>query len=244
EGADDETRVSRIENDQVTEMLGLTRREGLRYTIEEIGRDKFAEFQRKAINARSRPEKERDLEDVKVLELFGHLMTHFSLMQMEGDFKIVPGTAEEPQWKTLGEAIRDGDAEGSPPRNPAAASLVKIIDAYSQGDATTFNKEVDNYAKSLNATMPAEMAKVRSEAWFNQFAPFYQCSLLYVVVLLLAIGSWVVWPQPLRRASFALAVVVWIVHTLALGIRIYLTGRPPVTNLYSSAVFIGWGCVL
>jgi ABC-type transport system involved in cytochrome c biogenesis permease subunit len=63
-------------------------------------------------------------------------------------------------------------------------------------------------------------------------------------VLLLAIGSWIVWPQPLRRAAFALAIVVWVVHTAALIFRIYLTERPPVTNLYSSAVFIGWGCVL
>ena len=38
---------------------------------------------------------------------------------------------------------------------------------------------------------------------------------------------------------FALAV-----HTFALGSRIYISGRPPVTNLYSSAVFIGWGGVL
>jgi ABC-type transport system involved in cytochrome c biogenesis permease subunit len=35
-----------------------------------------------------------------------------------------------------------------------------------------------------------------------------------------------------------------VLHTFALGARIYLTGRPPVVNLYSSAVFIGWACVL
>jgi ABC-type transport system involved in cytochrome c biogenesis permease subunit len=35
-----------------------------------------------------------------------------------------------------------------------------------------------------------------------------------------------------------------VVHTFAIVARIYLTGRPPVVNLYSSAIFIGWGCVL
>ena len=35
-----------------------------------------------------------------------------------------------------------------------------------------------------------------------------------------------------------------VVHTLALVARIYISGRPPVTNLYSSAVFIGWAGVL
>jgi ABC-type transport system involved in cytochrome c biogenesis permease subunit len=39
-------------------------------------------------------------------------------------------------------------------------------------------------------------------------------------------------------------VLALVVHTIALVSRIYISGRPPVTNLYSSAVFIGWGCVV
>jgi ABC-type transport system involved in cytochrome c biogenesis permease subunit len=35
-----------------------------------------------------------------------------------------------------------------------------------------------------------------------------------------------------------------LVHTLAIVFRIYLQERPPVTNLYSSAVFVGWAAVL
>jgi ABC-type transport system involved in cytochrome c biogenesis permease subunit len=35
-----------------------------------------------------------------------------------------------------------------------------------------------------------------------------------------------------------------VVHTWALGARMYIQGRPPVTNLYSSAVFVGWLCVI
>jgi ABC-type transport system involved in cytochrome c biogenesis permease subunit len=33
-------------------------------------------------------------------------------------------------------------------------------------------------------------------------------------------------------------------HTLGLLARIYISGRPPVTNLYSSAIFIGWAAVV
>jgi ABC-type transport system involved in cytochrome c biogenesis permease subunit len=35
-----------------------------------------------------------------------------------------------------------------------------------------------------------------------------------------------------------------VLHTGALGARMYIQERPPVTNLYSAAVFIGWGCVI
>jgi ABC-type transport system involved in cytochrome c biogenesis permease subunit len=48
----------------------------------------------------------------------------------------------------------------------------------------------------------------------------------------------------LRRSAFNLVALAWVVHTIGLICRMVLEGRPPVTNLYSSAIFIGWGAVL
>ena len=51
--------------------------------------------------------------------------------------------------------------------------------------------------------------------------------------------------ESLRRSAFYLIVLAFVVHTFGLIFRMVLEGRPPVTNLYSSAIFIGWGaCVL
>jgi ABC-type transport system involved in cytochrome c biogenesis permease subunit len=41
-----------------------------------------------------------------------------------------------------------------------------------------------------------------------------------------------------------LVVIAWVIHTAGLVFRMVLEGRPPVTNLYSSAIFIGWGSVI
>jgi ABC-type transport system involved in cytochrome c biogenesis permease subunit len=65
-----------------------------------------------------------------------------------------------------------------------------------------------------------------------------------VVVIVLAVLSWLFLPQPLRWSGFSIGVLAVVVHTAALCIRMYIQGRPPVTNLPSSAMFIGWGCVL
>ena len=48
----------------------------------------------------------------------------------------------------------------------------------------------------------------------------------------------------LQRVAFGLLAAGAIVHTAGLVARIVLQGRPPVTNLYSSAVFVGWGAVV
>jgi ABC-type transport system involved in cytochrome c biogenesis permease subunit len=67
---------------------------------------------------------------------------------------------------------------------------------------------------------------------------------LYLVAFVLGVASWVGWSLPLRRASTWLILFTFVLHTLALVARIYISGRPPVTNLYSAVIFIGWACVL
>ena len=82
------------------------------------------------------------------------------------------------------------------------------------------------------------------EEFFNHVAPFFFCWFPYLGAAVLAAFSWLFWRQPLLRAAWWLTVFAFLVHTLALSARIYISGRPPVTNLYSSAVFIGWGVIL
>jgi ABC-type transport system involved in cytochrome c biogenesis permease subunit len=119
-----------------------------------------------------------------------------------------------------------------------------MLQAYDSGDAKRFDRAVADYDKFLQHVPPDALAKERFEVFFNHFAPFYQCIVLYVWVLVLACVGWVAWREPLHRAAFWLAFLTLVVHTWALCARMYLQGRPPVTNLYSSAVFIGWGCVI
>ena len=52
------------------------------------------------------------------------------------------------------------------------------------------------------------------------------------------------WPKELARAAFWLLTLAWIATTVGVFTRMWLEARPPVTNLYSSALFVGWGAVL
>ncbi len=130
--------------------------------------------------------------------------------------------------------------------DPATVSMSKILLAYRDGDVKTFNNEVASYQARLEKDTPEglDLAKTRFETFFNQFEPFYYCSVLYVVAFMLAVLAWLGWSGPLNRSAFWLIAFTLVVHTLALAGRIYISGRPPVTNLYSSAIFIGWGAVV
>jgi ABC-type transport system involved in cytochrome c biogenesis permease subunit len=140
--------------------------------------------------------------------------------------------------------------------DPSVTHLESIFVAYTKKDAKEFNKQVAAYQRYLQEDPPAEL-KVspglvtaifgnfyRFEAYFNQVSPFFNCAWLYLVAFILAAFAWLGWSGPLNRAAFLVMAGTLVVHTFALAARIYISGRPPVTNLYSSAVFIGWGIVV
>jgi len=239
----DKVPLFRIENDQVLALLGLQPKEGLRYSWNEIEgkRDFFPGFAKKAAQARQRDEKARDVVDVKVMELFGNLNMYLDLIQLGGP-TIVPNEKADEEWQTLGQALVEMETTGRD--NPKARALANILYAYGADKPDLFNKEVAAYRESLAKELPRETSTTGLEMFFNHFEPFYISCILYVLVFVLSCLAWFGWRDALTRSAFYACLVIVAVHTWALAARMYIQGRPPVTNLYSSAIFIGWGCVL
>ncbi|MCA9037048.1 MAG: cytochrome c biogenesis protein CcsA, partial [Planctomycetaceae bacterium] len=127
-----------------------------------------------------------------------------------------------------------------------ATYMTGILAAWRSGDVEKFNETVSEYHTTLNTKAIAHVNPrvVRVEAWFNFYAGFYKAICIYLPALVLTFFSWIVMGKTLRRTSFWLMALGFAVHTGALILRIWISGRPPVTNLYSSAIFIGWAAVL
>ena len=66
---------------------------------------------------------------------------------------------------------------------------------------------------------------------------------VYVTALVLVFCFWLNNNESYRRNALWIIGLAFVVHTFGLIFRMVLEGRPPVTNLYSSAVFVGWGAV-
>jgi len=85
--------------------------------------------------------------------------------------------------------------------------------------------------------------KTEAEAAFGRLQPFYWLLIAYAVMVMMVFASWLTSSERLRAWAYRLLVVCFVLHTLALGYRMWLHGRPPVTNLYSSGIFVAWGAV-
>ena len=122
--------------------------------------------------------------------------------------------------------------------------LGRLSAAYAAQDAAAFNQAAADLRAAVAEVQPGAVAGADHELLFNRAQPFYLGMILYVLALLAVFGSWLKWPEILRPAAFGLVASAAIVHTVGLVSRTVLQGRPPVTNLYSSAVFVGWAAVI
>jgi len=151
--------------------------------------------------------------------------------------------------------IRQGRIRASE-ENPALGAWDELLSAYrtakNTGDAALFKAAVAAFRARTDANVSAEdRARVRFEAFLNEAGLFYQCTIMYILAMLAGLGTWaalVAHPplgQKLRRITHWWLIATFLVHTFTLLSRMYLMDRPLVfvTNLYSSAVFIGWGVV-
>lgn len=153
---------------------------------------------------------------------------------------------------------------------PAAGTWETLINAFRDKKPTEFNAAVAEYRTVHTAAIPDRnepknlfervvyapfnaFGRNKVEITYNRFAPFYLSSGLYVIALILTLVGFTQqaagrphWATALRQSAVLLLVMTLVVHTVALLARMYLMERAGVfvTNLYSSAIFIGWGGVV
>ncbi len=144
-------------------------------------------------------------------------------------------------WKTAGNAILETIQAGN--LNPAVLAYAGLAHSWRESRPEQFNKVVELYGKELNRRLPDAVAKARAETQFNAAEPFYRSMTLFAFVFLLGIVSWLKWPEALGRSAYFLTALALVAMTAGIATRMWLEGRPPVTNLYSSALFVGWGAV-
>jgi ABC-type transport system involved in cytochrome c biogenesis permease subunit len=154
----------------------------------------------------------------------------------------LPGESRT-NWSNIGASLMETLRSGQ--LHPADIHYAAMTDAYHNGNPVDFNRAVAQYRVWMqeNGLFP-ELKTGGLEFFFNQIEPFYKSMVIYVAALLLGCVFWINLSEPVRRTGFALLVLAFVIHSLGLGFRMFLQGHPPVTNLYSSAVFIGWGACL
>ena len=266
-----EYRVFRIEHPEVLSTLGLTAREGFRYATREFV-DHLDALKRQVELALTLEPSELSVYQKKILDLDRKLALRNQLIQAyvpseeilknqdwargfgqtssrEPAPLCIPSESGKKGWETFARALahKPVPEQSSETASARATQTMKaILNSYSKSNTSAFDREMSQFQGIIRSGHEAnlDLTKVRYEAFFNHFEPCYHATVLYVAAFILAALAWLGWSGPLNRASFGLLITAFGLHLYVLISRIYISGRPPVTNLYSSAIFIGWAAVL
>jgi cytochrome c-type biogenesis protein CcsB len=181
-------------------------------------------------------------------ELVGVRMSLFENIRRGVLMKIVPPPSpavSEAMWLTPPEAL---EAYGREATLEMTETLQNTAVSYQQGDAKAFTEACEQLRKSIRELRPNVYPKkwmLDLENAYYQWRPFSIALAGYVlafVVLILTVTSQVK-SSTLVKAGVALASTALLVHIVGMVVRSLIAGRPPVTNMYESVIWVSFGVI-
>ena len=183
----------------------------------------------------------KEFDKTDFTEFVGYIQRFQFMASLQPPLILPPNGARE--WRRMGDALLDAPRPDGVAIDAAVRDYAKMAGALAANQPEGFNAALKDLRSLLVPEQSQALAKARAESFFNQMEPFYNAMVIYVLAGLLACFSWFNLSETLRRSSLWLIALAFVIHTTGLVYRMVLEGRPPVTNLYSSAIFIGWGAV-
>jgi cytochrome c-type biogenesis protein CcsB len=231
-----------ISSGQLIEQLGLDKTQR-RFSFAQLAGS--AELQRTASEARALKRAEKPLDRVQQeslsvsdrLALLGNVMNGNALL-------IVPS----PQRETDAWLAPDPTAVvayyNETQFTPAFAELTKMMRAYTQADAFNFSiaaRQLQDNLRALSPSIYPQERQLRLEYFYNHFEGFYRAIWCYGIALVVLIAAHLrKRGRALQNVGVGIALLGLAFHASGIVMRCMIGGRPPVTNMYESIIWVSF----
>ena len=172
------------------------------------------------------------------------------LVQSGGLIRIFPDQgAENHKWASVSEALM---GQMSHAEDTMSNVFLRYLSALQQGDYMSAGLYVTQLGQNQQSgeVIPTE-AKKRMELRYNKIRVFPILAKIYGLFgLILIILQFLIIFRPRKFYHFLFRVgvihlaVAFVIHTLALAVRWYISGHAPMSNGYESMIFVSWVTLL
>jgi cytochrome c-type biogenesis protein CcsB len=231
-----------ISSGQLIEKLGLDKTQR-RFSFAQL--TSSAELQRIANEAGALKRAEKPLNHVQQealsvsdrLTLFARLMNGSALL-------IIPSPKKEADaWLAPDPAAVAANYEEAQ-FAPAFAELSKMMRAYTEADTFNFSLGANRLRDSLRTLNPSiypQEKQLRLEYFYNHFEGFYRAIWCYGIALVILITAHLrKRGAALRNIGVAVAILGLAFQASGIVMRCMIAGRPPVTNMYESIIWVSF----
>ncbi len=192
-----------------------------------------------------------DSAEQEALRLADRLQRYYGLAE-GSTLTVYPRT--EGGWESLAQLFArypalSLDKAPATPEARVTAGFQGLLTAYYRGEAALF-LEVAPLVKDLLQRQGEKLGvypssnALKREVLFNQLRPFHWSWVGYTLAGFLLLLSFAVnssWPY---RAGVFVFLAAFALHTYGFILRIWISGRAPVTNMYETVLWIPYGTVL
>ncbi len=133
----------------------------------------------------------------------------------------------------------------------AFPQYLKSVSENSLANAALWREAIQTYQKNYGSTLIPSDSKAHLEMTYNRLLIFERLTIFYAMLGLILLALQFItmfkpakWQSKVNMVFGALFVLGFILHTIGLGIRWYVSGHAPMSNGYESMIFVAWGTLL
>jgi cytochrome c-type biogenesis protein CcsB len=188
------------------------------------------------VNVKADPREQELKRVLNRLGLFHHVAS--------GDAWALIPTADSSSWKVLTATTLPAESE------MIRSQFGDLLSAYRAADESLFERLSLQLRTAIahEGSHSAEIEnKVFAEWIFNHLRPFLMAWILYLsgaLVGLIGLMGKSRFHENAKKIGLGLSAVAMLSHVVGFGLRCLIAGRPPVTNMYESIVWVSFGIMV
>lgn len=148
-------------------------------------------------------------------------------------------------WTSLAAIESPESSLSSEARKAVIDAFSSLLAAYQQRDNGAFLAASRDLRQRLAAIGPQPDPRLmQMEVHYNNLRPFAEAWMLYLAAFLVLAASGALRSRKLYVLGCVIACGGLIVHAYGFYLRCTIAGRPPVTNMYESVIWVSFGAML
>jgi len=193
-----------------------------------------------------KPNANRTVFEKQLLELNNNALRFEEISYLKA-MKLLPPDeiSKTDEWSSPLEFIVNGRSP-EPHQDEILNALQQYLAGRLAGQEASMQSAMANYKAAL-LMVPGELFDItvlKKETWMNRVNLFYTSVGLYLFAFILLGLSWMIKPLLMKRVSYALLILGFLFHAYGIYLRMHIMGRPPVSTLYESVIFVAFIVIL
>lgn len=162
-----------------------------------------------------------------------------------GDILRVTPTKDSDRWLSINEFSKEHQEKFAEILKAVSVSLGDEEDTALRAKADEKTAEFSSFSMgSFEGDEKPILNTVKVEVFYNSFHPFRWAWISYLLALLFIFFFWL-WKKPGLKCAFNIMLFAgFLLHLLGFFIRIYISGRAPVSNMYETVLWVPFGTVI